>query len=176
MAYAYRIYDQQAVYFLTCTVVQWVDVFSRRDYADIIVNSLKYCQQHKGLEIFGWVIMTNHLHIIAATRDGFELSDTLRDFKKYTATQVVHAIETNKQESRKSWLLWLFRNDKGVSFWQPDNHAEEIHSSDFFRQKLNYIHMNPVNAGITDMEEAYIYSSARDFNGRKGLIELSYFD
>src|SRR5687768_11321498 len=117
MAYAYRIHDQQAVYFLTCTVEQWVDVFTRKDYADIVVESLRYCQQHKGLQIFGWVLMSNHLHIIASTRDGFNLSDTLRDFKKYTATQVVKAIEANNRESRKNWLLWLFKKDSSITFW-----------------------------------------------------------
>lgn len=177
MSYAYRIHNQQGVYFITCTVIQWIDVFSRKEYADIVVDSLKYCQQHKGLQILGWVIMTNHIHLILSCSDGHALSDILRDFKKYTATQIVIAIENNKQESRSHWLLWLLRNDGNITFWQRDNHAMEICTSDFFKQKLDYIHANPVRAMIVDREEAYIYSSARDYFGSgKGLIELSYYE
>ena len=109
MAYAYKIHDQQGLYFITCTVHQWVDVFTRKDYADIVVQSLRFCQENKGLEIYAWVIMSNHIHLIISCREGFNLSDVLRDFKKYTATQVVEFISENKLESRRSWLMWLFK-------------------------------------------------------------------
>ncbi len=175
MGYAYRIHDQQGVYFITCTVVQWVDVFSRREYADIIVNSLKYCREHKGLEIFAWVIMSNHIHLIISCKDGYNLSDILRDFKKYTATQIVQAIENNPRESRKSWLLWLLKEEDNISFWQKDSHAEEINTSAFYNTKLDYIHQNPVRAGIVDKEEEYLYSSARMLYTGKGLLDLDAY-
>lgn len=175
MGYAYRIYNQQGVYFITCTVAQWVDVFTRREYADIVVNSLKHCRVHKGLEIFAWVIMSNHVHLIISCKEEHNLSDILRDFKKYTATQIVKAIESNPAESRKSWLLWLLKQDDNISFWQKDNHAEEITTSVFFNTKLDYIHQNPVKAGITEKEEEYIYSSARMLYTGQGLISLDSF-
>ncbi|OJW85286.1 MAG: transposase [Bacteroidetes bacterium 46-16] len=175
MGFSYRIDDQQGLYFITATVTQWVDVFSRREYADIIIDSLKYCQQEKGLLKYGWVIMSNHLHMIAACTGDNELSDTLRDFKKYTASKVVEAIANNKHESRKNWLLWLLKPHEDITFWQPGNHPEHIHSRLFYEQKLKYIHDNPFRAGICDREEAYIYSSARDFYGMKGLLDLSYY-
>lgn len=175
MGYAYRIYDQQGVYFITCTVVQWVDVFTRREYADIVVNSLKYCQANKGLEIFAWVVMSNHIHLIVSCVEESRLSDILRDFKKYTSKQVVQAIENNPRESRKSWLLWLLKPDDDITFWQKDNHAEEITTSGFFNVKCDYIHQNPVRALIVDKEEEYIYSSARAIYDGEGLIELSSY-
>jgi len=175
MGFAYKITDQQAVHFVTCTVAQWIDVFTRSDYADIVVDSLKFCQEKKGLCIFGWVIMSNHLHMICSCQQGFELSDALRDFKKFTSTAVVTAIEQNKRESRKSWMLWLLKQKDEILFWQPGNHPEEIRTRDFFRQKLDYIHNNPVRAGIVDKPEEYRYSSARDFYGKQGLIELTHF-
>jgi putative transposase len=174
MGFAYKITDQQGIHFVTATIVQWADVFTRKDYKDIVVDSLKFCCKKKGLCIFGWVIMSNHLHMIVSCKEGFELSDTLRDFKKFTSKQIVDAIENNVQESRKNWLLWLLKDKGEITFWQPGNHPEEIRTMDFFRQKMNYIHQNPVRAGIVDKEEEYIYSSARDFYGRKGLIELTY--
>jgi putative transposase len=94
MAHSYRIYDQQGQYFVTCTVHQWVDVFTRTDYVNILLDSLRYCQQNKGLEIFGWVIMTNHIHLIISSKKE-KLSDIIRDFKKFTATKIVQEIEAN---------------------------------------------------------------------------------
>src|ERR1039458_8568890 len=110
MGFAYKITDQQGIYFITATVVQWIDVFTRKEYKDIVVGSLEFCMKNKGLNIFGWVIMSNHLHAIVSCREGFDLSDTLRDFKKFTSTQIVEAIENNPKESRKNWLVWLLKN------------------------------------------------------------------
>ena len=175
MGFAYKITDQQGIYFITATVVQWIDVFTRKEYKDIVIGSLEFCRKKKGLNIFGWVIMSNHLHAIVSCGEGFELSDTLRDFKKFTSTQITEAIENNPKESRKNWLVWLLKNKEGITFWQEGNHPEEIRTMDFFRQKLNYIHQNPVRSGIVEKEEEYIYSSARDFYDKKGLLELSCF-
>ena len=175
MGFAYKISDQQGLHFITATVVQWIDVFTRSQYADMLIDSLKFCQREKGLQIYGWVVMSNHLHMICSCKEGFEISNTLRDFKKFTATAIVNAIESNKSESRKSWLLWLLKQKENIQFWQPGNHPEEIRTEAFFKQKLNYIHQNPVRAGMVDREEDYRYSSAADFYNRKGMIELSYY-
>lgn len=175
MGFAYKITEQQGIHFVTATVVQWIDVFTRSIYTEKLLDSLRFFLDNKGLCIYGWVIMSNHINMICSCKDGFELSDTLRDFKKYTSTIIVNAIENNKQESRRNWMLWLLKQNGENHFWQPGNHPEEIYSADFFRQKLNYIHQNPVRSGIVEKEEEYVYSSARDFNNRKGLIELSYF-
>jgi putative transposase len=175
MGFGYKITNQNGLQFVTATVVQWIDVFTRSAYKDMVLDSLRYCQQEKGLCIYGWVIMSNHLHMICSCRDGFELSNALRDFKKFTSGTIVDAIENSKIESRRNWLLWLLKQDGEKQFWQPGNHPEEIYSADFFRQKLNYIHQNPVRAGIVDKEEEYRYSSACDFYNRKGLLDLSYF-
>lgn len=176
MGYAYKIHNQQGLYFITCTIHQWVDVFTRSYYADIVVSSLDFCMQNKGLEVYAWVIMSNHLHFIVSCREGNNLSDVLRDFKKYTATKIVTAIEKNEQESRRNWLLWLLKEEESIHFWQPDNHPKEVSSRDFFLQKMAYIHQNPVRAGLVDREEAWIYSSAKDFHQQKGLLQLSYYD
>lgn len=156
-------------------MVQWIDVFTRKQYSDVIVESLNFCVKNKGLQVYGWVIMSNHIHLIISCEETSELSDILRDFKKYTSSQIVKAIEGNPTESRKHWLLWLLKKGDSITFWQPDNHAEEIRSEKFFRQKLNYIHQNPVRAGVVDREEDYVYSSARSLYNIEGLIELSFF-
>lgn len=78
MAFAYRVHDQEGMYFVTFTVHQWVDVFTRKDYVDVLLENLRYCQLHKGLKIYAWDIMSNHCHLIVRT-EGFKLSDVIRD-------------------------------------------------------------------------------------------------
>ncbi|WP_428653419.1 REP-associated tyrosine transposase [Runella sp.] len=166
------------VYFLTMTVVDWVDVFTRPVYKNIIVNSLLYCQKEKGLEVYAWVLMTNHLHLLASAKEGYHLSDILRDFKKFTSKKIVETI-SNEPESRKQWMLYRFNyhgfwhpKNQHFKFWQDGNEAKEIHTNDFLFQKLHYIHDNPVRATIVEYPEEYLYSSARDYVGKKGLIDV----
>ena len=105
-----------------------------------------------------------------------KLSDTVRDFKKFTSTKLVEAIEWNTKESRRSWLLWLFKRDGTITFWEEGFHPEEIYTKEFFDIKTNNIHLNPVRSGIVEKEEEYCYSSCGDFYGtRKGLLELVEF-
>ena len=120
--------------FITTTVIDWMDVFTRPAYKHIVLDSLKFCQEHKSLEIYAWVLMTNHLHIIAdATKDDICIGDIMRDFKKFTSKRIVDAIHNNPQDSRKDWLMdkcW-FRgsNDHKISdfkFWQDGYYTEVI--------------------------------------------------
>ena len=100
MGNAYRIRDQQGQYFVTFTVHQWVDIFTRPDYVDILLDSVRYCQKNKGLLVYAWVIMSNHVHMIISCENG-RLSDLIRDLKKFTSTKIVRAIKESKLESRK---------------------------------------------------------------------------
>ena len=119
--------------------------------------------------------MTNHIHLIISTHKD-NLSDIIRDFKKFTASQIVNAILENTKESRKSWLLWLLKKDDEITFWQEGYHAKEITSINFFNVKQDYIHFNPVQAGLVEKEEEYLYSSCRQIYGvRTGLLKLTDF-
>lgn|SRR6056297_926845 len=99
MPTGYQIKDQEAAYYLTFQVVFWIDIFTRKVYRDIIIDSLKYCQKEKGFEIYAYVIMSNHVHILARSSKG-ELSATIRDFKKFTSKKIIDAIN-NENESRR---------------------------------------------------------------------------
>lgn len=177
MKNGYIIRNQTAPHFLTFTVVDWIDVFSRKIYRDTIIESLKYCQRHKGLNLTGFVIMSNHIHLIAGSQSG-RLSDLVRDFKRYTATTILQQIK-DTPESRAEWMLKRFafaanRNKKNSSsqFWQAGNHPEEIFSESFLWTKLNYIHMNPVRAGLVNRGSDYLYSSAANYVGKEVLIQV----
>ena len=177
----YKIRDQSLPHFVTATVVDWVDVFSRKNYRDCIIDCLDYCIKNKGMIIYGYVIMSNHIHMIVQSEQG-ELSDLLRDFKKFTAKTILEKIQT-ESESRREWMLERFRlateshiRNKNFQFWQYGNHPEEIYTNKFMWSKLDYIHLNPIRAGIVSKASEYIYSSASNYVHDSGLIVITKAD
>jgi len=178
----YQIRDQFAIHFITFSVVQWVDVFTRSQYADILVESLVFCQKNKGLKIHAWCIMSNHVHLIVSTAEPFKLSDVLRDLKKFTSRNIIQAIQENEKESRKRWMLWIFKSagennnrNEIYQFWNQENHPIECSTKEILESKMKYLHENPVRARMVQEEGDYVYSSGMDYyNNRKGLIELDF--
>ncbi|WP_051189486.1 REP-associated tyrosine transposase [Daejeonella oryzae] len=173
----YFIRDQHQTYFITCTIVEWIDLFTRQHYKTIITDSLNYCIKEKGLRVNGWVLMTNHLHLLARCEKPHLMSDFLRDFKKFTSKRLAEVILT-EPESRRDWLLDKFnfearktRRAEHFKIWRDDNHAIDMDHIDIM-QKLSYIHDNPVRTMIVENQEDYLFSSARDYAGIKGLIEI----
>lgn len=167
----YRIVDQHGLNFVTCTVVGWIDIFSRKIYRDIVLDCLTFCRKEKGLLIFVYVVMSNHIHLVvqAGPNSTSTLSEILRDFKKFTANQILATIQ-QEPESRRDWLMHMFKyharfnpNNRNFQFWQQDNHPFALYTEKMIWQKVNYIHNNPVRAGIVDKPEEYLYSSARNY-------------
>lgn len=165
-------------YFMTLTVVNWVDVFTRKNHRDTILRSLEYCKQEKGLVVFAYVIMSNHLHLIANTNEPHLLKDAMRDFKKFTSKEILFQIE-NEPESRREWMLPLFAinaanssKHKNYKFWQEGNHAIELYSENFIWDKITYIHNNPVRSGLVKQPQDWLYSSARNYYGLDSIFEV----
>ena len=183
MSRNYKIRDQEKLHFVTFTVINWIDVFVRIEYKDIVVESLNYCVENKGLEVYAWCIMTSHVHLIIGTNGTNKLEDIIRDMKRHTSKALLKAIQENPQESRKDWLLSMFEkagkrnpNNDYFQFWQQHNHPIELDSNLLMDQKLVYIHNNPVEAGIVSKPEAYLYSSAYDYSGGKGLVKIRHIE
>ena len=181
MSTGYQIDDQSAMYFLTLTVVDWVDIFTRKIYRDIVLESLTYCRTHKGLEIWAYVVMSNHLHLIVSAKHN-NLSAVIRDFKRHTATHILKAIRETP-ESRKDWMLKRFefaamknKRSSEHQFWQYGNHAIVLESPDFTCQKLAYIHLNPVRTGWVEKASDWLYSSQRNYEEREGLMEIDLLE
>jgi REP element-mobilizing transposase RayT len=180
MAEAYQLANQGGAYYVTFQVVDWMDVFSRKMYRDIIIECIKFCRKEKGMELFAYVIMSNHIHLIMRSKHE-RISDLIRDFKKYTAKNIILEIENSGVESRRDWMLYRMkfnaaqhvRNSK-YQFWTHENHAIELLSITFIQQKLNYIHQNPVRAGIVEKPEHYLYSSASNYAGLESLLEIDF--
>ena len=172
MSRNYKFNNPEGVYFVSFAVVDWIDVFTRNEYKDILLESLRYCQKEKGLEIFAWCIMTNHVHLIIRAKANYILQDIMRDFKKFTSKEIINAIKENLQESRKEWLLEKFITKESICFWGTDNHPIELWSNKVIDQKLDYLHNNPVEEGLVFRAEQYVYSSAMDYAGEKGLLDI----
>lgn len=157
----------------------WIDIFSRQRYRDLILESFQFWRTKKNLLNGGYVIMSNHIHVIwTATHQN--LSDIIRDFKTYTSKAITTSIQ-EEPESRRDWLLYMFRyfangtnSNESFKVWTGNNHPEEITSDKFLKSKLNYIHQNPVRAGLVAEPSDYLYSSAANYAGKKGLIDVDF--
>lgn len=177
MSQGCKIRNQHGLHFVTFTVVYWIDIFTRPIYKDLIIDSLKHCKKEKELEVFAYVIMSNHLHLIVRSQE-LELSNIIRDFKKFTSKKIIDTIK-EIPESRKEWMLWMMERaakkhsrNKKHQFWQQNNHPEELLSNKFIKQKIQYIHENPVRAGLVTLPEDYRYSSARNYTGLESELEI----
>ncbi len=179
MSNKYKFYNPDGTYFVTLTVVGWIDVFTRDVYRKIFIDSVNYCIKKKGLIVHAWVLMTNHAHMIISRTGDMPMHSILRDMKKYTSVEIIHAIENNPSESRRNWMLDFFEsrgkansNNVKFQFWQQDNHPLEMGGSRSIKNTMDYIHKNPVEHGFTNSEYHYDWSSICDYSGEKGLIEV----
>lgn len=178
MSTKYKFRDQTKLYFVSFAVVYWIDLFIREEYCEILVDSLKFCQKEKGLEVYCWCIISSHVHLIIGS-EGEKMEDIMRDLKSHTSRELKKSIKTNPVESRKEWVLWMMEragkkngNNKDFQLWQQDNHPIELSSNAMIEQKKNYIHNNPVKTGIVWKAEDYRYSSAINYAGEKGLLDI----
>jgi len=185
-----KILDQKGINFLTMTVVDWIDLFTRKVYCDIIIDSLKYCVENKGLIVYGYVIMPSHLHLMFEAQGEKDLSVIIKEFKSFTAREIINYIKNPKNiESRRAWLLNHFMNhgkafkDSGSEnkVWMRGNYPCWVYSPHVIWQKLHYIHRNPKAAGIVTKAEYYRYSSAMEYKQRvgerrdfDGLVEMEF--
>jgi REP element-mobilizing transposase RayT len=169
----YKIYDNAYPYFLTCTVVDWLPVFTRRDAVQILLDSWSFLQHEGRMELLAYVILENHVHFIAVSDD---LSKEVGDFKSFTARKLINLL---KQVGAKTILDQLaFRKakhkaDREFQLWQEGSHPQQITSDEMMWQKIEYIHNNPVKRGFVDEAVHWRYSSARNYAGQPGLIDIT---
>lgn len=178
MSRNYRFHNPDSLYFVSFAIVNWLDVFIRNEYKMIFIDSLSYCQMEKEMEVVAWCIMNTHVHLVFRSLGVQEPGRLLGDLKRFTSKAIVKAIINNPEESRKEFLLQQFknvadnnRNVKNYQFWQQNNKPIELWSNKVIQEKVNYIHHNPVKAGLACKAEDYAFSSARDYAGEKGLLD-----
>jgi len=179
MSDKYKITKGEDAYFITFTIIEWLKVLENDEYKLIIVDSIHFCQMNKGLVVYGYCIMPNHVHMIIQGVDNYSVSEILRDLKRFTSRAIVKKLEEEKPEG---YLLILnqfleagksLKRIKKYKVWQDDNRAMVIFSNKFLYQKLNYIHQNPVKYGLCQFPWEYTFSSAVNYAGNDGLIDVT---
>ncbi|HEY7156902.1 MAG TPA: hypothetical protein VH575_23240 [Gemmataceae bacterium] len=168
----YRIYEDYYPYFLTCTVVGWLPVFTRSDTVQILYDSWRFLHDQGRLVLYGYVILENHLHLIASSAD---LSKEIGDFKSFTARRLIDYLEVNNARTLLKLLHFLkarHKTDRMYQFWQEGSHPQQIQNDEIMRQKLDYIHRNPVERGYVEEAVHWRHSSARNYAGLPGLFPV----
>nr|WP_294862478.1 transposase [uncultured Fluviicola sp.] len=178
MSRKYKFRNPEAAYFVSFATVQWVDLFTREVYFGILADSLSYCRKHKGIELYAYVFMPNHVHLLFRSVEN-DPSGFMRDFKGFTSRKLIEAIKENPRESRKEYLLKLFEdagkknsNVTKYQLWQQNNQPIEVFSPWVVEQKVNYIHNNPVKEGLVTNPADWKYSSARNYAGDQTVLEI----
>jgi putative transposase len=167
-----RIFETDRPHFMTCTIVGWLAVFTRQEAVNLIFNSWRFLKEDNNFQVFAYVILENHLHLIASSPD---LQTDMQRFKSYTARTIVDLLE-----ERKSHVLLRqlrahklgHKKESDYQVWQEGSHPQQIQGPEMMLQKIEYMHNNPVERGYVDEPVHWRYSSARNYAGRTGLIEV----
>jgi putative transposase len=178
MSDKYKISGGDELYFVTFTIVEWIKILADDAFKMIIIEAIRYYQNNKGLNVYAYCIMPNHIHMIIQAPGNFTVSAFLRDLKKYTSRAIVHKLESEKPEGYLE-ILDKFRKAgeplkriKQYKVWQDGNQAKVLYSNTFTLQKLTYIHNNPVKYGLCDEPWKYAFSSAANYAGRESVLEV----
>ena len=174
MAHRYKVIQGGPYpHLVTCTIVRWLPVFISGDYAGIILDSLRYLRDNRDVLIHAYVIMPTHFHaILTAQRD--DLAAVMRDLKKFTSRAIYQLAE----ETGNQLLTWFFRNSAkagGASrfkVWKDEYHPKAIAHAEVLRQKVEYLHQNPVRKGMVLEPVSWLYSSAAAYEGGGGPLEI----
>ena len=167
----YKITDPKLPHFVTCTILHWMPVFTRPATVDILLDSLRFLIAD-GLQLYAYVILENHLHLVVQSE---HLDVDMARFKSFTAKQLIQYLDQQKVSQILEQLAFYkkaYKGDRAYQFWQEGIHPEWIQNDEMMKQKVDYIHQNPVKRGYVDVAEHWRYSSARNYLGQDGLIEI----
>ena len=173
---SYNVYEKKYPYFMTCSIVDWLPIFSIPAAVQLVLDSLIFLQDERDFKLYSYVVMENHMHLIARSD---ELQKCMREFKSFTARQIVdhlslcgHSLYLRKLEK----LKLTHHHDSDFQFWQEGYHPKQIDNDKIMEQKMGYIHNNPVKRGYVDQPEHWRYSSARNYAGEQALIPVTLVD
>ncbi len=163
--------DPKQPYFITLTVLHWIPVFTRKEAVEILLSSLSFLSK-EGLKVYAYVVLENHCHLVVQSN---ALDRDISRFKSYTAKQMIQYLTNNNVKQILEQLAFYkkaHKNDRAYPFWQEGVHPELIQNDKMMRQKIDYIHNNPIKRGYVDQAEHWHYSSARNYMGQQGLLEV----
>ena len=171
----YKIYEPTHPHFVTCTILHWLPIFTRKESVEIVLNCLKFLQKQDALKLHAYVILENHLHMVVQSND---LKKSMASFKKFTAVELLKLLHKENATTLLDQLAFYkkaHRKEKTYQVWEEGYQPKLMQNDLMLKSKIEYIHQNPVKKGYVDKPEHWRYSSARDYNGMSGLIEVDRF-
>jgi putative transposase len=178
MSRKYKFHNPNGAYFISFATVNWLNLFTHDIYFSVLADSIDYCREKKGMELFCYCFMPNHVHFIFRSKNG-DPSGLIRDYKGFTSKKLLKTIQENPSENRREYFLHVFEkagnarsNVEKYQLWQQDNMPIELYSGHVIQQKLNYIHQNPVKAGLVIDPIDWKYSSARNYSGDDSVLKI----
>ena len=177
MSRKYKFHKPEAAYFVSFATVNWTKIFVEDIYFQILCDNLNFCRKEKGMEIYAYCLMPNHVHLVFRSL-GENPAGLIGDFKGYTSKRLVELIKESNHQEKDLWLRTFLQaglktsNVKKHQLWQHDNQPFELYSPRLTKQKVDYIHRNPVAAGLVSQPENWKYSSARNYAGLDAAIEI----
>jgi REP element-mobilizing transposase RayT len=169
----YKVYETSHPYFLTCTCVGWLPIFSHPEVVKVVLDSWRLLQAEKRVILLGYVVLENHLHFIGRADD---ISKQVGDFKSFTARTIVDWLIDRRAQSTLQQLEFYrakHKPDRDYQLWQEGSHPQMIQSDEMMWHKLEYIHSNPVRRGYVDDPLHWRYSSARNYARMPSLLEVT---
>jgi REP element-mobilizing transposase RayT len=169
----YKIYEPTHPHFMTCTILHWIPIFTRTQTTDIIFGSLKYLQENDNFILYAYVILENHLHLIASSDD---IGKSMSKFKSFTAKKILKYLHKENAKTILEQLAFYkkaHKKETSYQLWQEGIAPKLIQGDKMMIDRINYIHNNPIKRGYIDEASHWRYSSARDYEGIKGLIEVN---
>ncbi len=171
----YKIYEPTHPHFITCTVLNWIPLFTRKESVEILFESFRYLQKSDDLKLYAYVILENHLHIVAQSND---IAKSMAKFKRHTARELIKLLQKENVKTILDQLAFYkkaYKSDREYQLWQEGLQPKLIQTDAMMISKINYIHQNPVKRGYVDEALHWRYSSARDYEGMSGLLEVENF-
>jgi len=168
----YKVYEPTHPHFITCTVLHWIPLFTRIESVEIILESFRHLQKYDNFKLFAYVILENHLHMIASSDD---ISQSIKKFKSYTAKALLELLQTNRVQTILDQLAFYkkaHKTETTYQIWQEGSAFKLIQSEAMMRERIDYIHNNPLKRGYVDEATHWRYSSARNYEGKEGLIDV----
>ncbi len=171
----YKIYEPSYPHFVTCTVLNWIPLFTNKESVQIILDTLQYLQENDNLKIYAYVILENHLHLVVQSDN---IAKTMAKFKAHTARELIKLLVDRNVQTILEQLRFYkksHKKDREYQVWQEGIQPKLIQSDSMMMTNINYAHNNPIKRGYVDNASHWRYSSARDYEGSCGLIEVERF-
>ena len=182
MSERYKTKEKEKGYFVTFTITEWEKILLDDDFKIIVTDAIRHCQQNRGLLLYAYCIMPNHVHLIVRSEGNESVSQILRDLKKHTSKEIVSRLQASlSPESKRMLAVFKAAGDKlkrikGFKVWIDGNRPVVLFSNKFIWQKLQYIHENPVGAGLASGPLDYKFSSARNYAEMEGVLDVHFID